>query len=353
MFMASARIHEAIALEVNKDYNLDELLLRIGTVAPDSWRSASPEVKDKYLSHFWNFRIKKGEAYDYKEFYLKYFHQLQNPVYFGYLIHLMADQYWKTYIDPLYKINQNGKIGYRLKDGSFCIDHNRFRHNEGIKLQKQLASVYQLGALPHSLLDLPNFHFAIDELNLNGLWGTLNYINTNLMPSETKENLQIYDLNDIIKKIHLASDFIKQELKSLEQYRMNLSETLKIAINIDFLNYFEDAHDFADCLDELLKKGYFVTFLTSKPITLKRSLMTFLEAKKLHYHYLCFSGIEDYLNEYHFDVLIDNNLRNITNATKEEIKTMYLGSSTFHWQDVAPYLETLDKQNNVLKRKIV
>lgn len=351
--MASARIHEAIALEVNKDYNLDELLLRIGTVAPDSWRNADPQVKDKYLSHFWNFRIKTGEAYDYKEFYLKYFHQLHNPVYFGYLIHLIADQYWKTYIDPLYKIRLNGKVGYRLKDGTFCEDQNRFRYKDGLKLQRQLAAVYQLGLLPHSLLDLTNFHFAIDELNLNGLGGTLSYINTNLMPSETQENLQIYDLNDIIKKIHLASDFIKQELRNLALYRASLSKTLKIVINIDFLNYFEDAKEFANCLDKLLKKGYFVTFLTSKPIVLKKSLMVLLEAKSLHYNFLCFKNLEDYLSEYQFDVLIDNNLSNINLANLEGIKTINLGNSTFNWQDVNPYLETLGKQSNILKRKIV
>ena len=71
--MPSARIHEAVAKEVNKDYNYDELLLRIGTVAPDCWRNVENEngVKDKYLTHFWDFRVKQGQANDYEEFYAK------------------------------------------------------------------------------------------------------------------------------------------------------------------------------------------------------------------------------------------------------------------------------------------
>ena len=50
--MPSARIHEAIAKKINKEIRMDELLLRIGTVAPDSWRNALPKSsnKDKYLS---------------------------------------------------------------------------------------------------------------------------------------------------------------------------------------------------------------------------------------------------------------------------------------------------------------
>ena len=106
--MASARIHEAIAKEINKDYNMNEILLRIGTVAPDCWRNVKEGVKNKYLTHFWNFRIKNAQANNYEEFYFKYYNQLSNPIYFGYLIHLIADQYWKTYIDPKYMMQMNG-----------------------------------------------------------------------------------------------------------------------------------------------------------------------------------------------------------------------------------------------------
>ena len=73
--MPSARIHEAIVKELNADKKYDDLLLRIGTVSPDCWRNVEPEsgVKDKYLTHFWDFRVKDGQANDYQEFYLKYY----------------------------------------------------------------------------------------------------------------------------------------------------------------------------------------------------------------------------------------------------------------------------------------
>ena len=68
--MPSALIHEAVAKEINKDYKMNELLLRIGTVSPDSWRNVETGVKDKYLSHFWDFRVKEGQANNYEKFYL-------------------------------------------------------------------------------------------------------------------------------------------------------------------------------------------------------------------------------------------------------------------------------------------
>ncbi len=66
--MPSARIHEDIAKEINKDKHFDELILRIGTVSPDSWRNLEVEsgIKDKYLTHFWDFRIKEEQANDYQ-----------------------------------------------------------------------------------------------------------------------------------------------------------------------------------------------------------------------------------------------------------------------------------------------
>ncbi|MDE6284912.1 MAG: hypothetical protein K2M17_04130, partial [Bacilli bacterium] len=180
--MASARIHEAIAKEINKEYGMDETLLRIGTVSPDCWRNVEIDsgVKDKYLSHFWDFRIKEGQANDYDEFYFKYYNQLSNPFYFGYLLHLMADQYWKAYVDVKYEVQENGINGFRLKDGSFHDDENWFGYFEDVKLQKMLAKKYNLDYLPTEASEIPNFFCQIDELNLSGLFGpngSLSYIN--------------------------------------------------------------------------------------------------------------------------------------------------------------------------------
>lgn len=73
--MPSVRPHEAIAKEINKEYGMDESLLIIGAVSPDCWRNVknASGFKDKYLTHFLDFRIKDGEANGYEEFYLKYY----------------------------------------------------------------------------------------------------------------------------------------------------------------------------------------------------------------------------------------------------------------------------------------
>lgn len=68
--MPSARVHEATAKNINEEYNFNERLLRIGTISPDCWRNVPKDlgIKDKYLSHFWNFRIKEVQANDYNNF---------------------------------------------------------------------------------------------------------------------------------------------------------------------------------------------------------------------------------------------------------------------------------------------
>lgn len=220
--MASARIHEAIAKEINKDYNMDELLLRIGTVAPDSWRNVETGVKDKYLSHFWDFSVKEGQANDYERFYLKYYNHLSNPFYFGYLIHLIVDQYWKSYIDPKYEVIENGVKGYKLKDGSFHSDENWFEYYDGLKLQRQLARIYDLGIFPINQNEIDNFYCEIDELNLSGLFGengSLNYINTKLSPIDDNEETLIYDLNDILNYIKETASFVRCELERLSHLK--------------------------------------------------------------------------------------------------------------------------------------
>ncbi len=97
------------------------------------------------------------------EFYFKYYNQLSNPFYFGYLIHLMTDQYWKTFIDPKYEIQEHGINGYRLKDGSFHADENWFGYFEDIKLQKMLAKRYNLCNPKVKFLQEHNYDLLIDN----------------------------------------------------------------------------------------------------------------------------------------------------------------------------------------------
>ena len=98
---------------------------------------------------------------------------MNNPFYFGYLLHLIVDQYWKTYIDPRYEKKVNGESFVVDKNGNLVKDENWYSYYEGIKMQQRLAQKYNLDYLPINQDEYLNFNFNIDELNLNGLFGEM------------------------------------------------------------------------------------------------------------------------------------------------------------------------------------
>lgn len=407
--MASARTHEAIARELNKEYGMDDTLLRTGTISPDCWRNVDPSlgVKDKDLSHFWDFRIKNGQANDYAEFYIKYYNQLSNPFYFGYLIHLIADQFWKTYVDPKYEIQENGINGFRMRDGSFHIDENHFGYYEDVKIQKMIAKKYDLGYLPIYEKDIPNFYCKIDELNISGLFGTngsLNYVNSKLSLEEEVEDSLIYDFEDILNSIQEAVIFIKDELKRLKTLKLSIDSKFKIAIDIDdtllstkvlelyywdiflqdnpdinpnkkytdytwgdielerFWNEYREKMAFGkpkegavECLNYLIKKGIIIDLLSARPLnkyaSLKEKLIEHFERNNIHYNYLNlgFYSKAEFLKEHNYDLLIDDNIRQIKEAKEIGINTIlfgppnpnYSGYQTDNWNEVPSIIEKI------------
>src|SRR5574344_1829302 len=190
--MPSARVHEAIAIKINNEYKYDEKLLRIGTISPYCLTNVSNDsgFKDKYLSHFWDFRIKNGQANDYENFYIKYSKDMNNPFYFGYLLHLIVDQYWKNNIDSRYE-KRIDDISYVIdKSGNLIKDENWFSYYEGIKMQQRLAKKYNLDLLAINSDDYKNFYCRINELNLNGLFnegGSIDYTNKTLFMNDNVE----------------------------------------------------------------------------------------------------------------------------------------------------------------------
>lgn len=409
--MPSARIHEAIAKEVNKDYNYDELLLRIGTVAPDCWRNVEKEtgVKDKYLTHFWDFRVKQGQANNYEEFYFKYYNFLTNPFYFDYLVHLITDQYWKTFIDQKYETIVNGEKMFKLKDGSYHDDKNWWGYFDSLKIQKQIAKLYKLDKLPIEKSDIPNFYCSIDELNLSGLFdlnGTLNYINTSLSPSQNDEESQIYDINEITNDIKITSFFVKSELQRLK----NITETkkIKVAVDIDdtilctkelenyYWNEFIRNHPEIDSnknyhwgdeelslfwqtyreqmafgeikpsvqesLNKLLNIGIQVDLLSARPLnkyaSLKKRLVEYFEEKDVNYTYmnLGFYSKVEFLKNHDYDILIDNELRHVNSAKLVGVDSIlfgynssYSGYQTEDWKEIPLLVDEIIKKREVQK----
>lgn len=411
--MASARVHEVIAKEINKEYGMDETLLRIGTVSPDCWRNVvdNPGFKDKYLSHFWDFRIKEGQANNYEEFYIKYYNQLSNPFYFGYLIHLIADQYWKTYVDSIFRIQENGINGFRLKDGSFHDDENWFGYIEDIKIQKMLAREYNLGILPTEESDIPNFCCQIDELDLSGLFGesgTLSYINRELSSNDEVQKSLICDLDEIVVYINDTVSFIKQELERLKGLKEGIDKRYKVAVDIDdtllstkeleeyyfniflqenpqinpnkeykwgdkeiskFWSEYREKMAFgkvmngaSEVLDKLMKKGCVVDLLSARPIDkyapLKKKFVEYLESNNLYYDYMFFGKYSkvQFLKEHGYDLLIDNELRHIEEANMIGMDTIlfgpvnlnYTGLQASSWSEVDEIIEKIFSKQNKL-----
>lgn len=415
--MPSARIHEAIAKEINKDKELNELLLRIGAVSPDCWRNLEPEsgIKDKYLSHFWNFKIKEGQANDYQEFYLKYYNKLDNPFYFGYLIHLITDQYWKTNIDPRIEAEENGVKGFRLKNGKFHDNENHWGYLDTLKMQKQIAKIYNLTKFPINKEELVDFESNIDELNLTGLFGnkgTLNYINTEIMPEDNIEESEIYDINQVISFINETTEFIKQELKKLEMIKKENDKKIKIAIDIDntilctkeiekfywqkfldnnpninkdkkyelkdpeitlFWNMYREKIAFGEvkngvqnALSKLINEKFEVNFLSTRPIekykSLKQKIALYFELNNIQYNYINFRfhSKKEFLEEHRYDILIDNDIHSVKEA--EDINVVpilfskysnYEGYQTNNWDEIPTIVNEIvnKKYNNKLNKQ--
>ena len=77
-----------------------------------------------------------------------------------YLIHLIGDQYWKTYIDPKFETEENGIRGFRLKNGKFHDNENWWGYFDSLKMQKQIARIYGLTKFPINVEMLINQLFC-------------------------------------------------------------------------------------------------------------------------------------------------------------------------------------------------
>lgn len=409
--MPSARIHEAIAKKINQEYNFDELLLRIGTISPDCWRNIPKDsgVKDKYLSHFWDFRVKEGQANNYVNFYIKYYNSLNNPFYLGYLLHLIVDQYWKSYVDPKYERRLNGELYVVDKNGVMIKDENWFSYYEGIKMQQRLAKRYHLDYLPINIEDYREFSCEIDELNINGLFGengSIDYINKSLFMNDDVEESVIYDDESIEKDINETIQFIKQELLRLKDIKNEYDSKIKIAVDIDdtilstkeledhywkiFLKehpeidstkeyhwgdpelalfWKEHREDMAygkikngvtESFNKMLEEGYIVDLLSARPIdkyaSLLKKLSEYFESNNVNYNqiHLGFYSKINFLLEHKYDILIDNELRHIETANKNGISTIlygpfnpnYNGVQTDDWSKIPLLIDKITKSKS-------
>ena len=284
-------------------------------------------------------------------------------------------------------------------------------------MQKQIERIYGLTEFPINIEDLVNFECNIDELNLNGLFGnkgTLNYLNTDIMPREKDEESEIYDINQVIAFIKETAEFIKQELNRLEVVKQQNDGKIKIAVDIDdtilctkeleefywqeFLNdnpnidknkqyvwgdpelsifwkIYREKMAFGkvkpgvkDALSKLMNENFEVDLLLARPlekyVSLKRRLVEYFELNGIKYNYmnLGFHSKKEFLEEHKYDILIDNDMRYVKEAREVGVIPIlfgrdanYKGYQTDNWDEI-PLLvsEIIDaKKNGTLRFKKV
>lgn len=125
--MPTHKMHMAIANEVNKYLKLDDDMIMIGSVLPDLTID-----KRHRASHFKNGEEGiEGTANPYK-FLLKYKEKLKNPVMVGYLIHLLTDRYFNSYVFQNYYIYDENThlIGIKFHNEKVLLPIEKIRYEK-------------------------------------------------------------------------------------------------------------------------------------------------------------------------------------------------------------------------------
>ena len=125
--MPTHKMHMAIANEVNKHLKLDDDMIMIGSVLPDLTID-----KRHRASHFKNGKEGiEGTANPYK-FLIKYKNKLDNPVMVGYLIHLLTDRYFNSYVFQNYYIYDENThlIGIKFHNEKALLPIEKIRYEK-------------------------------------------------------------------------------------------------------------------------------------------------------------------------------------------------------------------------------
>lgn len=125
--MPTHKMHMAIANAVNKELKLNDDMVMIGSVLPDLTID-----KRHRASHFKNGEEGiEGTANPYK-FLIKYKSKLDNPVMVGYLIHLLTDRYFNSYVfQNFYIYDENTHlIGIKFHNEEVMMPIEKIRYEK-------------------------------------------------------------------------------------------------------------------------------------------------------------------------------------------------------------------------------
>lgn len=219
--MPNALIHRCLNKRVEqkiKKFNneKDLYLYDVASVAPDSWRSTQrfkdsnlPKKEKRKYSHF----SKDNEFVEnYDIFKNKYKDYLDNPFIFGYMIHLMTDNFWR--LEMFYKNNFNIKdINNELLNIEHLDEKSELAHDVDIHL-KDIASYYNITDLKELTEEEINIIPKIDEMTYEGINTTIRYINKQMKEENLNKPIR-YTLEDVINGIETCTKRIVNELNQM------------------------------------------------------------------------------------------------------------------------------------------
>lgn len=217
--MPSFVIHSAVASKLNEYLNLDDELFMIGNIMPDCWRNtADKDTVKRTRSHFQPIG-EDTEDEDYKYFYNKYKDKMNNPIYLGYLTHLLTDIYWRKYVLPEYRYYVDDELFVRLRDGSFVsgLGANKLYNDEIHNLDYEIFNKYGIFGFPdvENVNEIEGFDFKIDELDVNGLPQTFRFANKTIDDAYPQKSI-IFRMSALEEHINNTCLAILKELNKLK-----------------------------------------------------------------------------------------------------------------------------------------
>ena len=206
--MPNALIHRCVnkkVLERINKYKTEEekYLYDVAAIAPDSWRNTKrfkesqlPKKLKRMHSHF----SKETEYIEHYEiFQKKYKDYLDNPFIFGYLIHLMTDNFWRTQMHEKSIVDE---------------EHGNILNHDLEILTQEISNYYNINELKELTEKQIEFLPKIDEMTYEGINTTIRYINKQMKEENLNKPIR-YTLEDVINGIETCTKRIVNELNQM------------------------------------------------------------------------------------------------------------------------------------------
>lgn len=206
--MPNALIHRCVnkkVLERINKYKTEEekYFYDVAAIAPDSWRNTKrfkelqlPKKLKRMHSHF----SKEAEYIEHYEiFQKKYKDYLDNPFIFGYLIHLMTDNFWRTEMYEKSIVDE---------------EHGNILNHDLEILTQEISNYYNINELKELTEKQIEFLPKIDEMTYEGINDTIRFTNNQLL-TKTSGQIKKYVLDDIVKGIEICAQKIIEEIGDL------------------------------------------------------------------------------------------------------------------------------------------